>query len=106
MCEKCTMESDNRCSIGGADCATPLHMRVMTDYERQVIESAEKNHIWLNAFACIRPSDEFLIGIGRQVLDMLEQKENLIYPHQDSEIEAMRSIGKLTPELILRVNKS
>lgn len=31
MCEKCTLETDNRCSMGGANCATPLHLRVMCD---------------------------------------------------------------------------
>lgn len=84
----------------------PVDSLVMTSYQRQVVESAEKNHIWINAFACVRPSDDFCAKLGRQVLEMLDQKENLIYPHQDSECEPMRAIGKLTPELVLRVNKS
>lgn len=29
MCERCTMETNNRCSTGGSECATPLHLRVM-----------------------------------------------------------------------------
>jgi hypothetical protein len=78
----------------------------MTDYEKKVVQSAEKNHIWLNAFACVNPTDEFCARLGRQILEMLGQKANLIYPFQDSELEPMRCIGKLTPEMVIRINKS
>ena len=53
--------------------------RDMTDAQcREIAEMAEGNHIWLNAFACIRPTPEFLQDIGRQVLSMLEQKDNML----------------------------
>lgn len=37
MCEKCTLETDNRCSIGGANCATPLHPRVQLFTVQQIV---------------------------------------------------------------------
>lgn len=72
-----------------------------------ILKQSEQNHIWLNAFACIRPTDDFLIELGRKVLDMLNEKDRLI-PSSGitSDIEAMREISKLSPQLILRVNKS
>lgn len=40
---------------------------------RQPLTDAEfrgvAEHIWLNAFSCIRPSDDFLRDIGRMVVD-------------------------------------
>lgn len=78
----------------------------MSGYEQDVIKSSEKNHIWLNAFQCIRPTDDFKISLANQILSMMDRKENLIYPWQDSESYEMRELGKLTPELIVRINKS
>ena len=38
-------------------------------------KEADANHIWINAFSCIRPTDEFLASIGRSVIRMVEQSE-------------------------------
>jgi hypothetical protein len=54
---------------------------------------AEANHIWLNAFSCINPSEKFLADVGRSVLNLLDQSE-----HGDS-----LGISQMTA---LTVNKS
>jgi hypothetical protein len=66
----------------------------ITDYtDAELVVEAKANHIWLNAFSCIRPSDEFLIDVGRSVLRMLE----------DSEMGDSFGISQM---VILTVNKS
>jgi hypothetical protein len=38
-------------------------------------KEATSNHIWINAFSTIRPTDEFLADIGRAVIRMVNQSE-------------------------------
>lgn len=78
----------------------------LSGYDRDVLRTAKENHIWLNAFACVRPTTEFRLQLADQILAMLNDKSALIYDHQDHPNENWRAIGKLTPELIVRVNKS
>lgn len=78
----------------------------LSAYDKAVMESASANHIWLNGFNCVRPTDDFVFKLGYQVLQMLDCRENLIHNHQDSDNEALKRIGQLTPELVLRINKS
>ena len=42
----------------------------LTDAEK--VEQLKDNHIWLNAFHCIRPSSSFLQDVGRMVVDKLD----------------------------------
>lgn len=67
-------------------------------WEADVVRSARANHIWLNAMACVRPSEEFCAQVGRMVLDQLAQRESLI-PSEHRLVGTER-------ELILRINKS
>jgi hypothetical protein len=69
---------------------------------REIAETAEANHIWLNAMSCIRPTPEFLQSIGEQVLSMLDQKGNLLPAGARHDDE----MAKLTPCLYMYVNKS
>lgn len=78
----------------------------MTQYEQDVIRSAQTNHIWLNAFSCVNPTPELKIQLADQILAMLNDTDNLIYDDQDSENEALRALGKLLPQLVVRINKS
>lgn len=75
-------------------------------YNRAVLCAAKENHIWLNAFACVQPTTEFRLQLADQILTMLSEKNNLIYDYQDSADENLRTLGRLTPELIVRINKS
>ena len=76
---------------------------MLTDKQcREIAEMAETNHIWLNAFQCVRPTPELCEQVGRTVLDWLNQKDNLLparAAHDDD-------LARLTPKLYLSVNKS
>ena len=72
----------------------------LTRYEADVLRSADGNHIWLNAFSCIRPTDEFKIGLANQILDMLADRECTI-PSSYAE-----SFGLDQRCLVVRINKS
>lgn len=50
------------------------------------------DHIWLNAFSCIRPTDEFAADIGRQVIDK-------VMSHKSDDVLLARHI-------VLRINAS
>lgn len=39
----------------------------------EIVEQANNNHVWINAFRTINPDEEFLAGIGRIVLRYLEE---------------------------------
>ena len=59
----------------------------------QLVEELEGNHMWINAFSAINPTDELKIAIGDWVLDILKTTE------------IGCSLGS-SPTAILRVNKS
>jgi hypothetical protein len=70
-------------------------------YRRNVLAAAERNHIWVNAFSCIHPSDELCVQIGREVLRMLGEREST----HVSRCGHMLDLPSQR-ELVLRVNKS
>lgn len=41
----------------------------------ELVKAAGDNRIWLNAFSMIRPTDDFLIDIGRTVVRMLNESK-------------------------------
>ena len=43
--------------------------------DMEIVEIASDNHIWLNAFSTIRPTDEFLRQLGQMVLDKVRQSD-------------------------------
>jgi len=69
---------------------------------REIAGMAETNHIWINAFKLINPSDDFLLDVGRMVVSMLKQKDNLIPARADHDDK----LARLTPKLYLSVNQS
>lgn len=72
-----------------------------------VLEQAQSNHIWINAFMLIRPTDEILISIGRQVVNMLREEDNLVPAYHGAKDNApISDIQKLTKMLYLSVNQS
>lgn len=76
--------------------------KTLTRYQKDVLESASANHMWLNALSCINPSDDFLMQVGRQVLHMLSKDENLIL----SDFDGSAFASLKCKELVLRINKS
>lgn len=61
----------------------------------ELVELAKSNHIWLNSFSCIRPSQEFLAQVGTQVIACLETS-----PLLDDLISSPRNVT------YIRVNRS
>lgn len=43
--------------------------------EAELRTELDENHIWVNAISTIRPSDEFLLELGRTVLAKLRETE-------------------------------
>lgn len=78
-----------------------------------VLRAVKANHIWLNAFSCVNPTPKFCEDLGRQILEMLAQRENLLpkfNPDLEQEAphvqEALTDMARLTPMLYLSINKS
>lgn len=78
-----------------------------------VLQMVQDNHIWLNAFSCINPTDEFLRDIGKMVLDKLSRRDNLLPMYLDDEPpsetdsgKAIQGLAEITKVLYLSVNKS
>jgi hypothetical protein len=67
-------------------------------WRRDVLRTARENHIWLNAFACVRPTEQFCAEVGRAVLEKLNEPTATI-PSE------FRLVGT-ERELIVRINKS
>lgn len=78
-----------------------------------IVQMVQDNHIWLNAFNCINPTDEFLMSIGKQVIAMLNRSANLLPMYLDDEPpsetesgKAIQGLSELTKVLYLSINKS
>lgn len=72
-----------------------------------VLRAVEQNHIWVDSFSIIRPSDDVLKKIGQAVVNMLRQKDNLLPAyHGEQSDDPVMEIQKLTPCLYLYVNAS
>ena len=69
------------------------------ELDKKALEMAKANHIWLNAFQCVRPTEEFKRDLGGQILEILAEKQNLMP-------SGTGPIGELTPMLYLSINKS
>ena len=68
------------------------------NFEAEALAKVRENHVWLNAFQCVRPTEEFEREVGAAVLRMFRDPENLIQSEKWL-IESERS-------LIIRFNKS
>lgn len=79
------------------------------EYEKDVLRSAEDNHIWLNGFACIRPTSELCEQIGRLVLEKLDQQDATIVSSLNRDGALLHDMDETLPaarELVMRFNKS
>lgn len=70
----------------------------MTAWEAAALKAARENHIWLNAFCCVKPTPEFYALLGRTILDMLE--------NPDMAIPSEHPLVGTERELVLRIHKS
>ena len=71
-----------------------MKKKPISDYtDSELVQMANDNHIWLNAFACINPTQGFLADVGRMILEKLESTD-------------MADQWGISPKIILTVNKS
>lgn len=61
--------------------------------DAELVELARSNHIWLNAFSCIRPTPQFCQELGASILAKLNESE-------------MRDDLGISKMIILTINKS
>jgi hypothetical protein len=95
--------------LGVIDGAMIISTDIKTNGElkAKIIAAAVDNHIWINAFSLIRPTDETLIGIGRAVVQMLQNKDNLLPSyHGEKDSEPIGDLQTLTGMLYMSVNQS
>ena len=79
------------------------------EYEQDVVRSAEENHLWINTFACVRPTKEFCESIGREVLRQLDGQESTIVCRLGREGGVFDDFDKtshMVRDLVMRFNKS
>jgi hypothetical protein len=72
-----------------------------------VFEAAEKNHIWVNAFTLIRPTETTYADIGRAVVQMMQDRENLLPSYTGGDdSDPVHDLSRLTPTLYMSINAS
>jgi hypothetical protein len=73
-----------------------------------VLKAACENHVWVNAFTLVRPTEKVYADIGRAVVEMLNVKENLLpnYYGLKHSLGPITELQKLTPVLYMSINKS
>ena len=65
----------------------------------QIAEACRVNHMWMNAFQLIQPSDEYCARVGRTLIDMLKDQANLLP-------DALMSENSRLGHLYISVNQS
>ena len=82
-------------------------IKYQSELKEAVLKSAQQNHIWVNAFTLINPSDETLQKIGAAVVQMMRNKENLLPNYCGPEMDGpITDLQKLTPVLYMSINAS
>jgi hypothetical protein len=81
-----------------------LQKKSMRKYWADVRKSTEENHIWLNAFSCIRPTDEFKIQLAESILRKLGNPDRTIKSKHARPGFFFEDLDQ--QELIIRINKS
>lgn len=77
------------------------------ELKEDVLKQAQENHIWVNAFQTINPSDEILRQIGASVMRMLKDKQCTIpVYHGDDDDTPIHELQRLTGAVYLHVNAS
>lgn len=77
------------------------------EWQEKVINKVKENHIWLNGFSCINPTDKFKISLADSILKKLNSRDCLMSDNGiTSDNEAIRQLSGLTPILYISINKS
>ena len=76
------------------------------ELKEAVVKMAEANHIWINAFNIIKPSDDTLIALGRVIVQMLHREADLLPSFHGSVEGDVSELQRLSPTLYLSINAS
>lgn len=77
------------------------------EYDKLTADTARSNHLWVNAFQLIHPTDELKQQIGEYIISLLKDKDNLLPSNGiTSENQTVRELAELTPMLYVSVNAS
>jgi hypothetical protein len=72
-------------------------------HREDVLRSVEGNHIWINGFSLVRPTEDLERSIGREVIRMLKDRECTIPSSLCATLDMDPALHR---ELVLRVNAS
>lgn len=81
-----------------------LQKKSTRQYWADVRQSSEGNHIWLNAFHCVRPTDEFKLRLADSILRKLGSADNTIKSKHARPGYIFEDLDQ--QELVIRINKS
>ena len=71
------------------------------------LKAACNDHIWVNAFTLIRPTEKIYAEIGKLVVDMLKNRENLLPSYTEGpEKKPVSAISRLSNVLYMSINQS
>ena len=76
------------------------------DLKEEIIKYVQANHMWLNAFLILNPSDDLKIKIGNWVIECLKKKDDLLPTLFDGDNDKVTEIQKLTPVFYCSFNAS
>lgn len=76
------------------------------ELKEKILKSVSDNHMWINSFQLINPTDEILKQIGSWVIDNLKTKESLLPMLLDGDKDEITEIQKLTPIFYCSINAS
>lgn len=88
---------------------TENHPEIKTkgQLKEAAFKAACENHIWINAFSLIRPDEKTYADIGRAVVRMLQEQENLLPSYTAGEsTDEIHEISRLTKMLYMSINAS
>lgn len=81
-----------------------LQKKSVRQYWADVRSSTEGNHIWLNAFHCVRPTDEFKLRLADSILRKLNSADATIPSKHARPGYIFEDLDQR--ELVIRINKS
>ena len=77
------------------------------EYQKQIVEKCEQNHIWLNKAVYLSPTNDAKIKLADMILAKLNHKSTQIPASGITcETDTVRELAELTPMLYLSVNWS
>ena len=79
------------------------------ELKQKILQSVTGNHMWINAFSLIHPSDDIKLAIGDFVIQHLQNKKTLL-PHYNVDLDLdedeVQDLAMLAKSFYCRFNAS